>query len=310
MPVERNDLDAIDIIAKDRVAAFQQLANLNAWPNRFKFDAAAWLKNFSDPSDLTLAIQLLDGFLFFDTSAYHKLVMSALESIYPSLPPESAQTPLETWSLFLRGASFTFPTGNATPKPSESGQQIMRVLRSQMSGEETSQFYPQQMVSNIASGTSVFSAIFVDDFLGSGDQLIETVSRKYDTDAGFPMSLLQCLEQRPGSQIFVVAALGTRKAIARIESESPDMRVFVSHEIDTAVNGPGAHLSSIKPESLGLVDEFLIRSCLRAGIDPSIRYGHNDLGLSIGFGHGVPDSTLPIFTHVSPTWSPLVKGLS
>ncbi len=146
--------------------------------------------------------------------------------------------------------------------------------------------------------------VFVDDFVGSGDQFRKTWQREYETPAGrASFATLAGAGAGPFYYCPLVCAEAGRKEIA---DHCTGVRLWPTHLLPPqyCANHPA---SLIWPDALRpRAQAFVEASSRRAGIPQHKAWGYGDLGLALAFSHGVPDSTLPILWWEENGWIPLV----
>ena len=144
------------------------------WPLKSQVDPDGWLGNF-DQVDRRHALQLLNSFLYFSGTMVDRLFYSAIQGLSREVTSSSASlTQRRTeWSQFLDNAIITFPTGER-PFVGDSGHLFVRKARDLTDFDESQILSPDKVVSALDSGAQYSAVIFVDDFVGTGQQFRKT----------------------------------------------------------------------------------------------------------------------------------------
>jgi hypothetical protein len=195
------------------------------------------------------------------------------------------------------------PVEGEDPNTSDSGHLFSRRLKKKLGVPEDRLLYPDKALADHANYDTV---IFVDDFVGSGNQMYETFTRNYNGS-----SFANLINTR-SITVGYCACVFTEKGARRLRTSLPMLDLSPSH-----VLGHEYNLSiSTSPCWKGLdptnVLGFLRTASARAGYaleDESEDdwRGFHGLGLGLGFSHGVPDANLAVFFSTRNGWQPLVR---
>ena len=149
--------------------------------------------------------------------------------------------------------------------------------------------------------------VFVDDFIGSGDQFL-TTWQNVDTGTSF-----EAIQQVSCFPAIYISLVGTTTGIDNIGQLAPTVAVCVSHKIDDRGTFWGIKLSNVL--LYNELDLLLKKYASRLTPHESymkqqnfLVYGYKHRGLFFGFEHSVPDATLPIFwCRGTENWEPLIE---
>ena len=158
---------------------------------------------------------------------------------------------------------------------------------------------PDEAIRRLSSSGG--QVIFVDDFVGSGDQFVQTWNRPYAFE-GSTRSFADISQQITAHY---VPLLATQAGVDRIRRQVPDLNLMPVHLL-------GPEHSANRPEGLAWTDVgyskgFQLVQDYSQRIGLTEPWGYKDLGLCIAFQHGVPDATIPLFHVDYNDWSPLVR---
>jgi len=266
----------------------------------------AWLENF-DPPDQAAAAILLDHFTYFSSNAVDQMLLSLYRQLRDTLISSlGAKKGIAT----LDAAVFTSVEGE-DPNVTDSGNLFCRKLRQTAAIGDDRFMDPKRALEQAKAGRLV---VFLDDMLGSGNQIIATWKRGYLNKQ--PYSFAD-LEAQTGANVVYATLVATRTGLETLHAELTGLKVVAAHILDEADTVAGIPRSALKPDLddiPGAIARLLEKYSPRLGVPqylehPHARmYGHTGAGLLVAFEHSTPDSTLPIFWAVGPDqWTPLVR---
>jgi hypothetical protein len=226
-----------------------------------------------------------------------------LVALAPTLPDYRPSD----WKALIQDARFVTVRGE-TQHPTDSGYAFARVARDFLAVPQEKILDAPVAVARLALGDH-FPIIFLDDFVGSGQQFLYTWETPWETETGRTSFDLVTPADLP---VFYCPVVATTHGLREIVRRAGQVRTFPGHELGPRYNVFDPE-SLIWPEDLRpTAEEFVHDASMRAGI-PDTDGGADDwrgfhkLGLALAFGHGVPDATLPLFWWESETWNPLKR---
>lgn len=289
------------------LTACDHLIDLHAW-RADKIDPHGWIANF-DVSDRPLAAELLRRFTFYADPLVDQLYLSAFQTL-SNIAAQQWQTfdaAKQDWRTFLSGALITWVQGER-PHPADSGQIFIRKARQLLGFAEKQMCSPEEAVRRIGAGHSG-AVIFVDDFVGSGEQFLTTWARTYP-DQNLP-AFKTALAARPN--VFYCNLMTTEWGVERITMGAPEVTIACGNIISRASTLVGAGSASW-PTTTQLIEiQALVKAYsakLGYGEDGGGEWdweGFHKLGLGLAFEHSTPDASLPIFHSQENGWTPLVR---
>jgi len=300
-----------DVFIKDVLARCDALKSSGLWPVEPKVRPRAWLNNF-DPDDRWLAAMLLDRFTFYNDALTDRLLLSAFSSLADGLPKGPTAPGRAELVAALDDAVFT-PVEGEDPNRTDSGNFLCRKARQLLLLPDSRVVEPRIALQAARAGRAV---VFLDDFIGSGDQFMSTWTRD-DLSTGALNSFANAHSAQPFPAMYV-CLVATSGGLTRIAAAAPNVAVSVAHVLDAS-----SSVFQIVPlpprnthELQVLIESFLKKYESRlAPREPYIAnnadfrlYGYRKLGLMFAFAHSVPDATLPIFWSAGTgNWTPLVE---
>ncbi|HXT02255.1 MAG TPA: hypothetical protein VN915_16395 [Elusimicrobiota bacterium] len=295
-----------DVILDSKIRFF---SDIGLWPRVAILDHRSWLENFKGPDEKKMAQHLLNAFLFFSEELTKQIATSAVHSVSCDIvisrdDPARART---EWKDFLDQV-LIIAVGDK-PNAADSGNLFARYIRDRYQISEDRVLTAKQALEQLVS-KGPMPAIFVDDFVGSGEQFTSMwkkirVTSAWETYESFSN---KNLDWTP----FYCPAIATEFGASIIASDCPRVKL-------RAGNTLSAQYNALDPDSILWPDElrpkaidFIKSVSTRAGIpdspgDVDDWRGFSNLGLAIAFAHGIPDGTLPIFRWNKNGWRPLIK---
>ena len=305
-PAEQTRLSTHKVSETFVESKIQSMMEIGVWPSSERMNFRAWLGNFKE-EERPFAFNLLNVFIYYNENLVDALFRAAVQRL--SVPmvrsATSVQDARNLWRRFLASVQVTYVQGE-DPNPTDSGLLFARKARQVLGIDQKQITEPKQVPSALLQkpGSSI---IIVDDFVGSGNQMIETWHRSYGSTAGQPATLGEAVQN--GASVYFIPVVATKYGLEKIESECSGLMVSPAHVLDDrySLTAPDSILwpDALKPGALS----FLRNASRRAGIVEEYEFGwrgFHDLALALAFHHSVPDATLPLFFWNKNGWAPLI----
>jgi hypothetical protein len=184
--------------------------------------------------------------------------------------------------------------------PTKSGPLVLRYIKRALDLQADWMIWPWNVQNVIESNKLVHTIVFVDDFLGSGSQFTQFITK-------------QRLPLHNTSVQWIYAPIFGHKAGIKFVSEAHQGVNLVPMERLDETHG-FFHENQWKLLSDGAVSnndamDFYADFMKRRSIDTreTSIFGFGDLGLCFGCKHGTPDNSLPILWAQSANWSCLLE---
>ncbi|CAM3161407.1 phosphoribosyltransferase-like protein [Asticcacaulis taihuensis] len=291
-------------LINDRIDHFR---DFGIWPRVQELNAEQWLGNFAE-HELFIAERLLSHFTYFNRTMTDALLKQAIQNFLTSkwLVADFGQPPS---SADLSSVRFVVSEGE-DPNATDSGNLFARKLRDIIRIPEVYIRTPEKALRE-ASAAKHF--VFVDDFVGSGNQFIATIERQYSNTGKY--SSFEQLLATPGYSISYCPCVATAYAQhQRIAVRFPTINLFPAHLLTSSHNCtlPSSRVwHGMSSGDLTTALSSLRAISLRAGFSEDDGgqdswHGFHRLGLSLAFDHGIPDASLPIFFSERNGWKPLI----
>lgn len=209
--------------------ACEALLDLHAWDHT-KLDPRAWLSNF-EANDTPLAMALLSRFTFYSDHLVDQLFRAAFHGLSngsnnPWKPFSDAQS---DWAAFCRTAIVTLVQGEQ-PNPSDSGWLFARKARQILGFDERQLLAPADALNAVLNGHKG-AVIFVDDFVGSGEQFVRTWHRRFTTARHGQATFAAAALANSDAKFFYCNAMTTMLGRERISREAPRVEVSAGNVV-------------------------------------------------------------------------------
>ncbi len=289
------------------LSKLQSMVDMHLWPSREKLDPHAWLKIFQE-SEMPYAINLLNIFIYYNEPMTDALFRAAIQSLSASLTRSatSLASAKEQWRAYFGNIIVTYVEGEK-PNPTDSGKLFARKARQVLGINEEKIVEPMEALSLVLNNPAS-TILFVDDFVGSGNQMYTTWVRRYELQNGNINSFSNI--SKYGGEYIYTPLIATSFGIENIEKSCFNLKIFPVYIFDTKYSLISTE-SILWPEKLkkNAID-VLYKASKRAGIVDNYKYGwkgFNNLALPLAFWHSVPDATLPLYFWESEHWYPLIR---
>ena len=254
----------------------KRLCREQSWAKGREKDIVNWLENF-DPSHRGLALKILE-----------KVEVHSKEDCQRWCQKLHSQLPRH-----IRDASDTFYVGLGLP--SESGSLVSYYYRTINSlAPEVFLDFREAADSHLLKQRKAGTLVFLDDFIGSGNQAVE-----------FWQSLSSHLGPDIDNLNFYYLAFFSRRAGKENVEKYTRFKVNVMRELNESDEafGPG---SGLFEDGCREIAKEIFRK-YGSRLEPKLPLGFRDGELLIAFDHNVPNNTLPVLWSSTDNWFPLFK---
>lgn len=282
--------------------------DVHIWPLHSKLDPRPWLDNFT-PDEKEYAVYLLNAVLYFPGEFIDQMFKSAFHALSRLVisPARAFSAVQKDWRDFVNRVLITSVTGEQ-PSITDSGLSFARKAK-QFLGIPESRILANDLVLEELQ-KKPRPVVFVDDFVGSGNQFNETWEREYSL-SNLTTASFKEIAKNQSDQFFYTPLICTEYGFARIRAKCPEVIVDPAHTISDKYNVFDDN-SLIWPQHLQSgAKKFIQNASERAGIDvsvPSNWMGFHRLGLTVAFADAIPDATLPLFSWDKNGWNPLIRS--
>lgn len=283
---------------KDRCV---DLINHKIWTGIKVMDLRRWFNNFDNEKERYFSACILDHLIFRSEDQVDAL---AVELFTKKLPNKIRTLGFEmikhdSFLKLLRGDSNSkirlVSVALKNERPVKSANLILRGYRRNLGLNDNFFIFPEEVEKEIGAGISTF--IFVDDFLGTGDQF-SAMWKQY----GFSIKL-------SSSNVIYAPLVAHQSGIENMNGKCSQVEIVYAEYLNTESNVfESAFNDGVNsPESAKtFYDELLKKNKLDVGLLSENKYGHGCLGLAYTFCHSSPDNCLHIIWDKRNGWHPLI----
>lgn len=276
----------------------------------------AWLTNFDDDS-IDLALRILDETVYYSDSRVKRLCRHSLtHNLFSRQMRDLEQRSnfgmsdaelKDMWRENLSHTAIVPVLDSLAPSmqdPGQSGHVIVRLYSAIEVCRQEQIVTPTALHARLSSG-NFQNVLFVDDFLGSGDQLfIFWTTPQPDADEpSVSRAPADLLSDFPNVDYSFTALVASSDGVDTARRDLPDLYIDACEVLNPEYRVFGAD-SMYFPDQAQRQQGFevLTRLASNTGLNA---LGHNDLDYAVAFHHGAPDATLPILKETSSTWKKL-----
>ena len=294
----------------------EALARAGIWPSNDpgRVRPNSWLDNFSGSDDEELlAAALLDLFVYFPDEQVTQLLRRALIRLFQVFGGIHRSID-DRQNQILTDLSRTVfvPVEGEDPNPTDSGNYICRCVRQTLALSDSSIANPATALTQYIADDKII--VFVDDMVGTGNQLQRTWTRRYTpTDPGS----FSDAYQHSNRACYYICLVSTSEGRSRVASLS-GVDLISAHDLENRDSFPDALAripdhpagSSLQSEVDALLNRYASRLILSTYMTPADfpTRGFGSLGLTLGFQHSIPDATLPIYwANGGGSWIPMSR---
>jgi len=286
---------------KEVIAKCEALKAAGLWLKEPKIRPRAWINNF-EIEDRPAAAFLLDKFTFYNTELTRKLLIASYNSLGDGLPKSPNAQSLEALLNSLTSAVLT-PVKGENPNPTDSGYLICRMARQTLHIGEKHVTETNDALEHAYQGNTV---IFIDDFVGSGDQFIKTWNRQTEGKS------FRDAQARNNFTAIYITLIATDFGLKNINLRAPTVAVCATHVLNdkSTISGILSEHTNMRAPVENLLEKYSTRLTPNEEymrIPEYRKYGYKMRGLLFGFEHSIPDATLPIFWSNGTNWEPLIE---
>jgi hypothetical protein len=300
MPLRPSLSSTEDVLIKCNFFVDTQL-----WPLKHVLNPEGWMSNFND-DERPYAAMLLNSFIYLSESLVNQIYIATISDLAGT---SNLDVATDHWKIYRENVLVTFITGE-TPNLTDSGRIFARKARQLLGIPQENIVDPQVALElHISNDRPV---LFVDDFVGTGLQCVETWKREIPTGRYEGASFDKVQKHGNPAACHYTPLVCTQIGKETIRAHCPELNLRPGHLL-------GSHYSALTRDSIVWPEDLfdtavnVLRSMsLRAGIpeDLNVRNDWRGLfeqGLCLAFYHSVPDATLPIFFWEENGWIPLIR---
>jgi len=266
-----------------------------------------WMKNFKTPPECYFAACLLDALIYRSDEQTAAMMRQLFQRCIPDIlrlaPPrfttetdwyQQLKLPIHVKDPHIR----IVPVIKPTDPPTKSGLLVCRFYRRLLKLNQAFMIWPWQI--DFAKTIGVNAFLFVDDFLGTGDQFSRF------------MTHFSINDKLVNTDAIYAPLVAHEKGINDLRKSYPELRICAVERLSEKYN-------LFAEDSLCFQDQNNINTPLSAYefYDnlikdrnlpiSSFKNGYGNFAIAYGFEHATPDNCLPIFWIQNENWQPLLE---
>lgn len=267
-----------------------------------------WMNNFKTPTERYFAACVLDALIYRSRAQTVAMMKQLLQRSLPDiLRTEPLKVNTETdWyqqlqlPMHIKDSHIRIvPVIKSTDPPSKSGPLICRIYRRELMLNQDLMIWPWQIESAKSVGVNAF--LFVDDFLGTGEQFSEfmrhfAISNKLiDTDAIY------------------APLVAHEDGVSTLHKSYPTLKICAVEMLNERYNLFATNSlwfrdqdNTNKPSAAYAFYDNLVKD-RKLPLPAKYQTGYGNFALAYGFEHATPDNCLPIFWIRTANWEPLLE---
>ncbi len=217
------------------------------------------------------------------------------------------QASVRDWHRLVNSLIFC-PLSGEIPNPSDSGYVFARKARQVLGAPQNNILEPKDVLQRVRF-FGAEKVVFLDDFVGTGDQCKINWNREID---GSGISFAD-LAQGGDAQFYYCPLICTEAGYSRIKSTCPELEVRPLHLLPKNYSLTSTD-SIFWPANLSEDGPMVLhQASMRAGLvdsggrDVNDWQGYGQFGLAMAFYHSIPDACLPILYWEENGWIPLMR---
>jgi hypothetical protein len=281
----------------------RDLIESSVWQDLHVQRVSSWIGNFSDERDRYFAARILDGLIYRSPPQTKALIdylfVRALPEVSRGLKDVSAP---DDWVT-----PFVPSTPNSTTRfvpvirdidpPTKSGPLVARLVKRHLGISDNNIIWPFQIAKALNRGVKLF--VFLDDFLGTGDQFL-----KFCRTNNIPSFF--------DSADFIYAPFVAHCAgIAAVKNVHPKIRIVCAELLDTTHQAFSPLCDCFSDghntceDARKHYEDLIEKIGLRSSLGAKVWFGYGNLALTFSFSHASPNNSLPILWWRGDNFVPL-----
>lgn len=256
------------------------------------------------------AVHLLNAFMYFHLNLVQEMFAASVQALSRRVcrPGDSLITALAAWSLFFDRV-IVVPVSGDQLSASDSGYSFARIARQHLGFAENQIMSPSDALSELAKGAR--PVIFVDDFVGTGNQFTGTWFRKYETKSG-TTTTFEAIARVRGMRFFYCPVLSTQAGMEEIKLQCPAVELSPAHILSERYSALSQNSliwpADLKSSALDFLETVSKRARIpdTDGTSPDDWRGYEKHGLVLAILDTIPDSTLCLLRWNKNGWKPLM----
>jgi len=258
-----------------------------------RFDA--WRRNFKTDEEKYFSACILDSIIYRSNPQTYSLINQMLYKNLNNMFRIIGESDMQKFPACLIERKKDpllrlVPSITQFDPVTKSSNEILRFMKRHFLIFENWIVNPWNIEDEIKKGVRAF--IFIDDFLGTGQQFEETIVDSY-------------LDDIIEKNLIVYAPLAAHAdGISHLNTLYPNLKITYTEKLEKKSH---SFFSNYFPDEQNEAKAFYLDMLAKRGITPRVgnQFGHGDLELTFAFEHAAPDNSLQVLHERNEYWTPL-----
>ncbi|XOV92684.1 MAG: hypothetical protein ACFHWX_21060 [Bacteroidota bacterium] len=279
----------------------------------------AWLSNFKSLDEKYFAFKLLDNFVYYSEEDIAALLQYGLEEkifkrkiLHADLNSKFCILNNELDKIREEFISKTAIMPLRSDNASSSGPQIVRYLTNDLGFPEEQVLFNDKLSKKLILD-KYDRILIVDDFIGTGDQIIDFWNYDKFSFEGESLSMYEIRDSLNKDHYNVdfeyLCVVATSKGIARFYAGDAgfrnDLSITYCEELNEKFIIFGSNSIYFDNDEIDTAKKILSEVCSNANLN---FLGFSGLNYALAFHHSIPDSSLPLFYTKNENWHFLFRN--
>ncbi|MCL9807458.1 hypothetical protein NAT51_18165 [Flavobacterium amniphilum] len=285
----------------------------NFWSKLDNDSLNKWLNNFKTDNEKYCAAKLLDRFVYYSESDILRLLEYGFNELifkrYASKAEIDSNFTIQNNDIIKLKDDFLskcaiLPLATMN-NPSESSFAITRYMTNDLGFSETKILNLNNLNSQYLQ--SIENLVIIDDFIGTGNQILDFWNYGQVNVDGKPMYVNRLKDNFQNLEIEYLCLVCTEEGYNNFHAENimAGLRITYCEKLTTKFKVFGSSSIYFEKHEVDLCKETLEKLCAKNNID---FLGYQGFDYAIAFHHSIPDTSLPLFFKQEANWHPLFKN--
>jgi hypothetical protein len=291
------------------------LKTIGLWPNGSAFNYRSWVDNFPK-KEQKYAYKLLDKFIYINDELCVYFLEAALTKIGGDIinyNHDNIDVGL-AWRNFIGSLQFCAIRGEI-PNETDSGLTYLRIARKRLKIPESNIFNTELLLKGLYTackeGIVERDVVFIDDFIGTGNQFLATWFREIEVETGVKIDFHR-LSRLDNCKVrfFCCTIACVQAGLKNITDHTDKVKVRAAHVIglDYNILSDNCKIFSKKEREriITVLENIATKTGMKDDMSADDWRGYEGLGLSIGVRDMIPDASLAVYRWNFEGWVPLI----
>ena len=280
----------------------EDLARTRIWSAIDTLRLRGWLTNFNTPLEIYFAACVLDRLIYRSPEQTHSLIRHLFQRTLPDAESAISVRTAPDWQAALKSQSDPgvrlVPVIRDDDPPTKSGPLVARLMKRHLDLNDKWMIWPWQIKRQRQRGIRTF--IFIDDFLGTGDQFL-----KFSRQMRLPTAL-------DGAVAIYTPLVAHANGVSTLREHLPWIHCAAVETLDEShglFSPSHTHFANDGTNTPIAAREYYVKLMRSKRWEARCRWilGYGELGLTFAFAHATPNASLPILWKRHRSRTPLFE---